>query len=175
MKLRKLIAVLATLLMLAGMLPLSAVSAADAIIPEGSENLLKNSGFEDGFANWEQLRNTISVVDDPTNSGHGKVMMTNDNGDQVHMFQQKVENLSAYTDYVLKFKVYTYAASGTKPGFWATLGKKAITYSTSDVTCSPMEVKTVDSSSSTRVRFTSVAASAYNAWIDVEILFNSNS
>ena len=36
MKLRKLIAVLATLLMLAGMLPLSAVSAADAIIPEGT-------------------------------------------------------------------------------------------------------------------------------------------
>lgn len=175
MKLRKLIAVLATLLMLAGMLPLSAVSAADAIIPEGAENLLKNSDFENGDANWEKLRNTVSVVDDPTNSGHGKVMMTNDNGDQVHMFQQKVENLSAYTDYVLKFKVYTYAASGTKPGFWATLGKKAITYSTSDVTCSPMEVKTVDSSSSTRVRFTSVAASAYNAWIDVEILFNSNS
>ena len=175
MKLRKLIAVLATLLMLAGMLPLSAVSAADAIIPEGAENLLKNSGFENGDANWEKLRDTVSVVDDPTNSGHGKVMMTNDNGDQVHMFQQEVENLSTYTDYVLKFKVYTYAASGTKPGFWATLGKKAITYSTSDVTCSPMEVKTVDSSSSTRVRFTSVAASAYNAWIDVEILFNSNS
>ena len=174
MKLRKLIAVLATLLMLVGMLPLS-VSAADRAIVDGAENLLKNSGFEDGFANWEQLRNTINVVDDPTGTGHGKVMMTNDNGDQVHMFQQKVENLSAYTDYVLKFKVYTYAASGTKPGFWATLGKKVITYNTSDVSCSPMEVKTVDSSSSTRVRFTSVAASAYNTWIDVEIPFNTNS
>ena len=137
-------------------------------------NLLKNSGFEDGDANWEKIRDTVSVVDDPTGTGHGKVMMTNDNGDQVHMFQQKVENLSAYTDYVLKFKVYTYAASGTKPGFWATLGKKTITYNTSDVSCLPMEVKTVDSSSSTRVRFTSVATSAYNAWIDVEIPFNTN-
>ena len=169
MKLRKLIAVLTTLLLLVGMLPLSA-----AVSATESENLLQNSGFESGDANWEKLVGTVSVVDDPTGSGHGKVMMTNENGSQTHMFQQTVSGLSAYTDYVLKFKVYTFAASGTKPGFWATLGKKTITYNTSDVTCYPMEVKTVDSSSSTRVRFTSVMASAYNTWIDVEIPFNTN-
>lgn len=170
MKLRKLIALLATLVMLAGMLPLSlSVNAAE------NENLLVNGDFEAGEANWEKLVSTVSVVDDPTGSGRGKVMKTNENGSQTHMFQQAVSGLSAYTDYVLTFKVYTYAASGTKPGFWATLGKKAITYNTSDVTCYPMEVKTVDSSSSTRVRFTSVMTSAYNAWINVEIPFNTGS
>ena len=170
MKLRKLIALLATLVLLAGMLPMTlSVSAVE------KENLLKNGDFEAGDANWEKLVGTISVVEDPTGTGHGKVMKTNENGSQTHMFQQAVSGLSAYTDYVLKFKVYTYAASGTKPGFWATLGKKTITYSTSDVTCLPMEVKTVDSSSSTRVRFTSVATTAYNTWIDVEIPFNTNS
>ena len=170
MKLRKLIALVATVLLLAGMLPLSAVVAEDST----GANLLKNGNFESGDANWTKLVDTVSVVDDPTGSGRGKVMMTNENGSQVHMFQQDVSGLTAYTDYVLKFKVYTYAADGTKPGFWATLGKKTITYNTSAVTCYPMEVKTVDSSSSTRVRFTSVLASAYNTWIDVEIPFNTN-
>lgn len=170
MTLRKLIALLATLVMLTGMLPLSlAVSAAE------NENLLKNGDFESGEASWTKLVNTAAVVDDPTGSDRGKVMMTNESGGSTHMFQQAVEGLSAYTDYVLKFKVYTYAAAGTKPGFWATLGSNAVTYNTSDVTCFPMEVKTVDSSSSTRVRFTSVLTTAYNVWIDVEIPFNTGS
>ena len=170
MTLRKLIALFATVVMLVGMLPMSLSVGAVA-----GENLLKNGDFESGEANWEKLVSTVSVVNDPTGSGRGKVMQTNENGDQTHMFQQAVSGLSAYTDYVLKFKVYTYAASGTKPGFWATLGKKTITYNTGDVTCLPMEVKTVDSSSSTRVRFTCVATTAYNTWIDVEIPFNTNS
>ncbi|MBR3778145.1 MAG: DUF4886 domain-containing protein [Clostridia bacterium] len=138
------------------------------------EDLITNGDFENGDANWTKLVNTIGVVDDPTNSGHGKVMKTDEGGGSIHMFQQDIPNLTPNTDYVLKFKVYTYAASGTKPGFWATLGTNVITYNTSDVTCFPMEVKTVDSSSSTRVRFTSVLESAYNEWIDVEIPFNSN-
>jgi len=170
MKLQKWIAIVTSLLLLVGMLPLSAaVSAADQPV-----NLIQNGDFEQGNANWTNLVDTVSVVDDPTGSGRGKVMMTNESGDQVHMFQQAIPQLTAYTDYVLKFKVYTYAADGTKPGFWATLGKKVITYNTGAVTCYPMEVKTVDSSSSTRVRFTSVLASAYNTWIDVEIPFNTN-
>ena len=168
-QLRKPLAMLLALLMLCTVLPLSGlVSAAD-------DNLLVNGDFEAGDANWQKLVSTVEVVDDPTNSGHGKVMKTNENGGSVHMFQQTVSGLSANTDYILKFKVYTYAASGTKPGFWATLGTNAITYSTSAVTCYPMEVKTVDSSSSTRVRFTSVLESAYNTWINVEIPFNTNS
>ena len=170
MKLQKWIAIVTSLLLLVGMLPLSAaVSAADQPV-----NLIQNGDFEQGNANWTNLVDTVSVVDDPTGSGRGKVMMTNESGDQVHMFQQAIPQLTAYTDYVLKFKVYTYAADGTKPGFWATLCKKVITYNTGAVTCYPMEVKTVDSSSSTRVRFTSVLASAYNTWIDVEIPFNTN-
>ena len=165
---RTLLAVLLSALMLFSLLPLSALVTAQA-----SENLLVDGDFEADDGSWEELVSTIDVVDDPTNSGHGKVMMTNESGSSVHMFQQDVSGLIANSDYVLKFKVYTYAAAGTKPGFWVTLGKKTITYSTGSVTCHPMEVKTVDSSSSTRVRFTSVMNSAYNAWIDVEIPFNT--
>ena len=54
-----------------------------------------------------------------------------------------------------------------------TLGSNAITYSTSSVVKDGLEVKTVDSSSSTRVRFTATSTSARNKWCSVEIPFNS--
>lgn len=168
---RKPLAALLAALMLISLLPLSAVvTAADV-----GFNLLMDGDFETDTGAWEKLLSTVSVVNDPTGSGRGKVMKTDENGSGAHMFQQAVSDLSANSKYILKFKVYTYAAGGTKPGFWATLGNKSMTYSTSKVTCYPMEVKTVDSSSSTRVRFTSVLDSAYNKWIDVEIPFSTNS
>ena len=88
------------------------------------------------------------------------------------MFQQNVA-MSANTDYILTYKVYTYAASGTNPGWWVTVGDNSATYSTSAVVSNGIEVKTVDSSSSTRVRFTITNSALYNKWIEVKIPFNS--
>ena len=144
----------------------------DAPAAPADYNMLKNGDFEQGDANWTKLLSTVDVVTDPTNSGRGNVMMTNENGSQVSLFQQGVK-MSANTDYILTYKVYTYASSGTNPGWWVTLGDKTATYSTSAVSCGAVEVKTVDSSSSTRVRFTITSSSLYNKWIDVTIPFNS--
>ncbi len=135
-------------------------------------NMLLNGDFEAGNENWTNLVSTIGVVDDPTGAGQGKVMQTNETGGSVHMFQQAV-NMSANTDYILTYKVYTYAASGTNPGWWVTVGDNSATYSTSAVVSNGIEVKTVDSSSSTRVRFTITNAALYNKWIEVTIPFNS--
>ncbi len=135
-------------------------------------NVLQNGDFELGEINWTKLVSTVGVVADPTGAGQGQVMQTNENGGSVHMFQQGV-NLSANTDYILSYKVYTYAASGTNPGWWVTLGDTSATYSTSAVTSNGIEVKTVDSSSSTRVRFTITNSGLYNKWIEVTIPFNS--
>ena len=139
--------------------------------PEGY-NMLENGDFEQGDANWTNLVSTIGVVEDPTGAGQGNVMQTNETGGSVHMFQQAV-NMSANTDYILTYKVYTYAASGTNPGWWVTVGDNSATYSTSAVVSNGIEVKTVDSSSSTRVRFTITNAALYNTWIEVQIPFNS--
>ena len=139
--------------------------------PEGY-NMLQNGDFEQGDANWTKLVSTIGVVADPTGAGQGNVMQTNETGSSVHMFQQGV-TMTANTDYLLSFKVYSYAASGTKPGWWVTLGDTSVVYSTSAVTSNGVEVKTVDSSSSTRVRFTITDTSLYSKWIDITIPFNS--
>jgi len=135
-------------------------------------NILQNGDFEAGNTNWTNLVSTIGVVEDPTGAGQGKVMQTNETGGSVHMFQQGV-NISANTDYILTYKVYTYAASGTNPGWWVTLGDTSVSYSTSSVVSNGIEVKTVDSSSSTRVRFTITNSALYNKWIEVQIPFNS--
>ncbi|MBR5524159.1 MAG: carbohydrate binding domain-containing protein [Clostridia bacterium] len=163
---RKLTAVLLAAVLLCGLLPIHpAVTAA-------GPNLIKNGDFESGDTGWTKLVDTIQVVDDPTGAGQGKVMQTDEAGSGVHMFQQGV-TMTANTDYLLTFKVYTYAASGTKPGWWVTLGDTSVTYSTSNVTAGGVEVKTVDSSSSTRVRFTVTSTSLYNTWVEVSIPFNS--
>jgi len=139
--------------------------------PEGY-NMLENGDFEAGNDSWTNLVSTIGVVADPTDAGQGNVMQTNEAGGSTHMFQQNVA-MSANTDYILSYKVYTYAASGTNPGWWVTLGDNSATYSTSAVVSNGIEVKTVDSSSSTRVRFTITNAALYNKWIEVQIPFNS--
>ena len=139
--------------------------------PEGY-NMLLNGDFELGDTNWTKLVDTIEVVADPTSAGQGNVMQTNEAGGSTHMFQQSVA-MSANTDYILTYKVYTYAASGTNPGWWVTLGDTSVTYSTSAVVSNGIEVKTVDSSSSTRVRFTITSSALYNQWIEVQIPFNS--
>ena len=135
-------------------------------------NILLNGDYEQGNANWTNLVDTVGVVTDPTGAGQGNVMQTNENGGSVHMFQQSV-NLSADTDYVLTYKMYSYAASSTNPGWWVTLGDTSVSYSTSAVTSNGVEVKTVDSSSSTRVRFTITNSALYNKWIEIKIPFNS--
>ena len=135
-------------------------------------NILQNGDFESGNTNWTNLVSTVGVVADPTESDHGNVMQTNETGGSVHMFQQGV-TISADTDYILTYKMYTYAASGTNPGWWVTLGDTSVSYSTSAVTSNGIEVKTVDSSSSTRVRFTITNSALYNKWIEVKIPFNS--
>ena len=148
--------------------------------PEGY-NMLKNGDFEQGGANWTLINSSTiatSVVEDPTSSSQGKVMMTDanntsDGGSGNEMFYQSVSKMSANTDYILKFKVYVYSAASSSPGFWVTLGSNAVTYSTSNVTTGGLEVKTVSSSSSTRVRFTATSSSARNKWCNVEIPFNS--
>lgn len=134
-------------------------------------NMLQNGDFELGDANWTALVSNATVVNDPTGTGKGKVMQTNESGSGVGMFKQGV-SISANTDYILKFKVYTYAASGTKPGFWATVGTNTAAYNSSGVVCYPMEHKSVNNGC---VRFTSVLDAAYNAWIDVTVPFNSGS
>ena len=135
-------------------------------------NMLKNGNFEQGDANWSKLVSTVGVVADPTGAGQGNVMQTNEAGGSTHMFQQNVA-MSANTDYILTYKVYTYAASGTNPGWWVTIGDNSATYNTSSVVSNGIEVKTVDSSSSTRVRFTITNSALYNKWIEVKIPFNS--
>ena len=140
--------------------------------PTVSNNLLKNGDFEQGDTNWTKLVSNATVVADPTGAGQGNVMQTNEAGGSTHMFQQGV-NISANTDYILTYKMYTYANSGTNPGWWVTLGDTSATYSTSAVVSNGVEVKTVDSSSSTRVRFTITNAALYNKWIEITIPFNS--
>ena len=135
-------------------------------------NILQNGDFEQGNTGWTNLVSTVGVVADPTGSNRGNVMQTNENGGSVHMFQQGV-NISANTDYILTYKLYAYAASGTNPGWWITLGDTSVTYSTSAVISNGIEVKTVSSSSSTRVRFTITNSALYNKWIEVKIPFNS--
>lgn len=135
-------------------------------------NMLLNGDFELGDANWSKLVSTVGAVADPTGAGQGKVMQTNEAGGSVHMFQQGVK-MTANTDYILTYKVYTYAAASTNPGWWVTLGDTSVVYSTSAVTSNGIEVKTVDSSSSTRVRFTITNSALYNKWIEVKIPFNS--
>ncbi len=167
-QLRKPLAMLLALLMLCTVLPLS------GLVSAAGENLLVNGDFEAGNTNWTNLVSTIGVVDDPTGAGQGKVMQTNETGGSVHMFQQSV-TMTANTDYILTYKVYTYAASGTNPGWWVTIGDKSATYDVNAVyaLAGGIEVKTVDSSSSTRVRFTITNAALYNKWIEVQIPFNS--
>ena len=140
--------------------------------PSSTNNLLKNGDFENGDTNWSKLVSTVGVVADPTGAAQGNVMQTNEAGGSTHMFQQNVA-MSANTDYILTYKVYTYASSGTNPGWWVTIGDNSATYSTSAVVSNGIEVKTVDSSSSTRVRFTITNSALYNKWIEVKIPFNS--
>ena len=150
------------------------------IAPEGY-NMLKNGDFEQGGANWTLINSSTiatSVVSDPTSSNQGLVMKTDanntsDGGSGNEMFYQTVASMSPNTDYILKFKTYVYSTASSSPGFWVTLGTNAITYSTSNVTTGGLEVKTVSSSSSTRVRFTATSSSARNKWCSVEIPFNS--
>ena len=144
-------------------------------------NMLKNGDFEQGGTNWTLINSSTiatSVVSDPTSSNQGLVMKTDanntsDGGSGNEMFYQSVSTMSANTDYILKFKTYVYSTASSSPGFWVTLGSNAITYSTSSVTTGGLEVKTVSSSSSTRVRFTATSSSARNKWCSVEIPFNS--
>ena len=152
------------------------------VAPEGY-NMLKNGDFEQGGANWSLINSSTiatSVVSDPTSSNQGLVMKTDannttDSGTGNEMFYQSVSSLTPNTDYILKYKVYVYSTASTKPAWWVTLGSNTITYSTSNVTTGGMEIKTVDSSSSTRVRFTASSTSARNKWCSVEIPFNSGS
>ena len=144
-------------------------------------NMLKNGNFEQGADNWTMVNSSTiatAVVADPTSSNQGKVMKTDanntsDGGTGNEMFYQSVSSMSANTDYILKFKVYVYSTASSSPGFWVTLGSNAVTYSTSNVTTGGLEVKTVSSSSSTRVRFTATSSGARNKWCSVEIPFNS--
>ena len=144
-------------------------------------NRIENGDFAAGTDKWTMINtSTIStaVVEDPTGSNQGNVMKTDanntsDGGTGNEMFYQTVSKIYPNSDYELKFKVYCYSTASSSPGFWVTLGTNAITYSTSDVTCSPLEVKTVSSSSSTRVRFTATSTSARNTWVEVTIPFNS--
>ena len=169
MKLRKLLAVLLAALMLCSVLPLSGLVNAD------DTNLIVNGDFEAGTDHWNMRTTTAEVVADPTGSGRGNVMKTDEAGSSVHLFDQTVNNLDANGDYILTFKVYCYSTASSNPGFWATIGYNCfVNYSTADVSCSPLEVKTVDSSSSTRVRFTFLSTGDRNKWIDVAIPFNMN-
>ena len=150
------------------------------LAPEGY-NMLKNGDFEQGGANWTLINSSTiatAVVSDPTSSNQGLVMKTDanntsDGGSGNEMFYQSVAKMSPNTDYILKFKTYVYSTASSSPGFWVTLGSNAVTYSTSNVTTGGLEVKTVSSSSSTRVRFTATSSSARNKWCSVEIPFNS--
>ena len=173
MKLRKLIAVLASLMMLVGLLPLSAVSAADV----SYDGYFYNGDFEAGTANWTMHNDAdtvTEVVEDPTGSGHGKVMHTNSTYTSSSlgcdlMFNQVVA-VEANTDLVLKFKVYCYSTA-SNAAFWVTIGNNTATYSTSAVT--GLAAQTVSSSSSTRVRL-NVNANT-NKWVEVAIPYNSGS
>lgn len=144
-------------------------------------NRIENGDFAAGTDKWTMVNSSTiatAVVEDPTSSNQGNVMKTDanntsDGGSGNEMFYQTVSTIYPNSDYELKFKVYCYSTASSSPGFWVTLGTNAITYSTSNVTCSPLEVKTVSSSSSTRVRFTATSTSARNQWVEVTIPFNS--
>ena len=142
--LRTSLALLLAVLLLCSVMPLSGlVSAANA-------NLIVNGDFEAGMSNWNKLVDTIEVVDDPTNSGHGKVMKTNETGSEKHMFDQTLSNLDANGDSILTFKVYCYSTVA-QPAFYATIGYNCkVSYELANVTGLP--AKTVNSNSSTRVR-----------------------
>jgi len=144
-------------------------------------NRIENGDFAAGTDKWTMVNSSTiatAVVEDPTGSNQGNVMKTDanntsDGGSGNEMFYQTVSTIYPNSDYELKFKVYCYSTASSNPGFWVTLGTNAITYSTSNVTCSPLEVKTVSSTSSTRVRFTATSTSARNQWVEVTIPFNS--
>ena len=174
MKLRKLIAVLASLVMLVALMPMSAlISAADT----SYDGYFYNGDFEAGTANWTMHNDAdtvTEVVEDPTGSGHGKVMHTNSTYTSSSlgcdlMFNQVVA-VEANTDLVLKFKVYCYSTA-SNAAFWVTIGNNTATYSTSAVT--GLAAQTVSSSSSTRVRL-NVNANT-NKWVEVAIPYNSGS
>ncbi|MBQ9841554.1 MAG: carbohydrate binding domain-containing protein [Clostridia bacterium] len=111
-KLRKALAVLATLTMLCTLLPLGAMSVAAADV-----DLLVNGDFETGNGNGWTLESGTSVSSSDKHDGSYAIQTTNTSTKYQLMMRQTIE-VAANTDYVFTFW-YKYVGSNSGPSFYA--------------------------------------------------------
>ena len=111
MKLRKLIAVLAAMLMLCSLIPAGAMVSAAAV------NLIENGDFETGNFNtgWDQSWYAPSIVTDVVHGGTYAMKTTNTASQYQTMIKTKAITVEANTDYTVTFWYY-YDGSGTDAG-----------------------------------------------------------
>ena len=111
MKLRKLIAVLAAMLMLCSLIPVGAMVSAAAV------NLIENGDFETGNFNtgWDQSWYAPSIVTDVVHGGTYAMKTTNTASQYQTMIKTKAITVEANTDYTVTFWYY-YDGSGTDAG-----------------------------------------------------------
>ena len=93
-------------------------------VNQKNDGYLKNGNFETGKAdNWDYTPSS-SYVADPTNSGQGYVLQTNE-AEKVNMIAQPV-NIVEGKEYVLYFKIYGYSTA-TNSAIYVRLGAPANT------------------------------------------------
>ena len=124
-KLRKALAVLATLAMLCTLLPLGAVFVAAADV-----DLLVNGDFETGNGNGWTLKSGTSVSAEDVNGGSYAIKTTATSTKYQGMFSQTLE-VQANTDYTLTFW-YKYVGSNSGPAFYAMIKDAAETTNLND-------------------------------------------
>ena len=112
MTMRKMIAVLATVLLLCGMLPLGALSVT------ASENLLVNGGFETGdFTGWDKGWYNPAITDTVTHSGNYAMETAQTASLYQTMIKSQKVAVEANTDYTVTFWYY-YEGSAAAPSFY---------------------------------------------------------
>ena len=111
MKLRKLIAVLAAMLMLCSLIPAGAMASAAAV------NLIENGDFEAGNFNtgWDQSWYAPSIVTDVVHGGTYAMKTANTASQYQTMIKTKAITVEANTSYTVTFWYY-YDGSGTDAG-----------------------------------------------------------
>ena len=133
-----------------------------------NDGYIRNGNFETGTANPWVLGDNATIVEDPTNSGQGYVVQSDESGSAKDLFSQSFLNLQAETYYKLSFKVYCYNTR-TDNAFYVTFPSK-VTDWTADVGNSGMG-SALGNNKAYIARINVYGKTS--AWYDVSITFNT--
>ena len=112
MKLRKLIAVLVTVLMLCSLIP------AGSLVSAAAPNLLTNGGFETGdFTGWDKSWYNPVIETDIVHSGNYSMKTSNTASQYQSMIKSTALTVEANTDYTISFWYY-YEGTATNGGIY---------------------------------------------------------